>query len=115
MRKNRRKAEKRHGRAQMTNYGTNRGTRKRVIWVQNADSRLFESAYFILRPGAAELAQDEDMIAEADRIVAETRRKNFACGHKKKRVRTFGGGVIVGSAVSLLLSSAAAVLFFLCR
>lgn len=91
---------------------TNKGTKKRIIWVQNANSRFFESAYFILRPGAAEMAGEDDMILEAERIVSEAQRNNFSTGRKKRR-RPFLGGLLTGVGASSLLFAIASLIYLL--
>lgn len=58
-----------------------RGTQRQMIMVRTSKSRMFETAYFVLRTTANEDAGEGDMIAEANRIIAE------ACGTSGKRKR----------------------------
>ena len=48
-----------------------RGAEKRMIVVRTRDSRMFEEAYFVVRPEADRGVKDEtDMLWEANRILA---------------------------------------------
>lgn len=56
-----------------------RGCQKRVIFLKNTGSALFEEAYFVMRSdGTAGVKTEADMVSEAGRIIEE----NFG---KKKR------------------------------
>ena len=58
-----------------------RGYQKRVIYLKNTGSALFEEAYFVMRSEqVTERKSEADMVAEADRIIEE----NFG---KKKRIK----------------------------
>ena len=47
-----------------------RGAEKRMIVVRTRDSRLFEEAYFVVRPEAERMGREEsDMLLEANRIL----------------------------------------------
>lgn len=47
-----------------------RGAEKRMIVVRTRDSRMFEEAYFVVRPEADRAERDElDMLWEANRIL----------------------------------------------
>ena len=47
-----------------------RGAEKRMIVVRTRDSRLFEEAYFVVRPEAERAGrEDSDMLREANRIL----------------------------------------------
>lgn len=47
-----------------------RGAEKRMIVVRTKDSRLFEEAYFVVRPEAGNRTDDDlDMLWEANRIL----------------------------------------------
>ena len=47
-----------------------RGAEKRMIVVRTRDSRMFEEAYFVVRPEADRDGRDEpDMLREANRIL----------------------------------------------
>ena len=48
-----------------------KGCEKRVVWLRNTESDLFDQAYFILSESAYERKQSEgDVVAEAKRIIA---------------------------------------------
>ena len=50
-----------------------RGAEKRMIVVRTRDSRLFEEAYFVVRPEAEARERDDmDMLWEANRILDNT-------------------------------------------
>ena len=85
-----------------------RGYQRRVIFLKNTGSALFEEAYFVMRSlEMAEGRSEADMVAEADRIIEE----NF--GKRKRRLnkpRLFGPVVsFVGGAVLTLII---ALIFF---
>ena len=48
-----------------------RGYQKRVIFVKNTGSRLFDEAYFVLSERESEKEKKADIIAEANRIIEE--------------------------------------------
>lgn len=51
-----------------------RGSEKKIIYVRDTGSKLFEEAYFVLRRGVsaeADPMSEEDMVREASRIVEE--------------------------------------------
>ena len=51
-----------------------RGAEKRMIVVRTRDSRMFEEAYFVVRPEADRDGRDEpDMLWEANRILESSR------------------------------------------
>lgn len=50
-----------------------KGCEKRVVWLRNTESELFEQAYFILSDAAYEKKKTEgDVVSEAKRIIAQT-------------------------------------------
>ena len=70
-----------------------RGCQKRVIFLKNTGSALFEEAYFVMRKEEkTERRSEADMVAEADRIIEE----NFG---KKKRIK-FGPLTLLTSFLS---------------
>ena len=78
-----------------------RGCQKQMIVLQTPESRLFESAFLVLRRDIAEAGQD-DMIAEANRIIGNGT-------HAKRRRRAlrawvpFLTGVFLGVGVFALI------------
>ena len=90
-----------------------RGYQKRIIFLRNTDSRLFDEAYFILRENTERRATKADMISEANRILSENLRENEPEVCKKARhglragVRAaiaFISGALTGAGAMLLLS-----------
>lgn len=60
-----------------------RGYQKRVIFVKNTGSRIFDEAYFVLSEREPDKKEKIDMIAEANRIIEENE------GLGKRRARGF--------------------------
>ncbi len=73
--------------------------------MKNKDSRLFEEAFFVLREECGEVGED-DMLAEADRILQENLITGRDARGEKKRER---GRVVLAFFTGLFLS---AVCFF---
>ena len=49
-----------------------KGCEKRVVWLRNTESEIFEQAYFILSESAYEKKKsDGDIVAEAKRIIGQ--------------------------------------------
>lgn len=65
-----------------------RGSEKRVIFVRDTGSQLFEEAYFIVRRGAGAPPSANDMVTEAQRIVSE------ASGYPVRRTRNGNGRLL---------------------
>ena len=80
-----------------------RGCQKQMIVLQTPESRLFESAFFVLRREMGAVEQD-DMIAEANRIVGSgySLRKRGRCA-ALKRVGPFLTGVLFGAGAFALI------------
>ena len=82
-----------------------RGYQKRVVFVRNPNSRLFDEAYFVLRDGESASVPNGDMVAEATRII-EQELALSASGDKQKthRRRRFliGCGLFMFGALSAL-------------
>jgi hypothetical protein len=57
---------------------------KRILVLKTADSRYFEEAHLILKENPAEQAEDDSMVAEANRILQNAR--NLRIYPKKRRV-----------------------------
>lgn len=50
-----------------------KGCEKRVVWLRNTESEVFDQAYFILSESAYEKKHSEtDIVAEAKRIIARS-------------------------------------------
>ena len=83
-----------------------RGYQKKVVFLKNTGSSLFEEAYFVIRGDVlTENPSTEDMVDEASRIIEE----NF---EKKKRIskKTLGLYVLI-FLLGAFISSIAAILF----
>lgn len=81
-----------------------KGIQKRIIIIRTEKDSNFESAFFILRPDRSPESNDDSMLLEAQRIIAESER---AKSKKKqpKRAKAFAValitlilGIICGSA-----------------
>lgn len=46
-----------------------RGYQKKVVYVRNPESRIFDEAYFVLREGSDPCVSSRDMVEEATRII----------------------------------------------
>ncbi len=82
-----------------------KGYKRKVIVVKDTGSRLFDSAYFIVREGADE-GGIKDMVEEASRIINEKTAEN-ACPNSYKRFFSFSLGAafcsVIFAAMVLLL------------
>ena len=56
-----------------------RGCQKRVIYMKNTGSEVFDEAYFVVKDGYSHTSAEVDFLKEANRIVEEN-----SCGVKKK-------------------------------
>lgn len=48
-----------------------KGCQKKIIMVKDANSRYFESAYFVIKSDLPPSAREDDMLAEAHRLIAD--------------------------------------------
>jgi hypothetical protein len=84
-----------------------KGYQRRVVFLKNTGSPLFEEALFIMRSdGAAEEKSDADMASEADRIIKET----FIKGKRKRKIKHFS--LIISFASGALLTLIIALICF---
>lgn len=83
-----------------------KGYKRKVVVVKDTGSRLFDSAYFVVREDAAE-SGIKDMVEEASRIINEKTAEN-ACPSAYKRFFAFSLGAafcsVLFAAMVLLLS-----------
>ena len=97
-----------------------RGCQKRIYYIKNPESKIFDEAYFVLRKNAdttaytSKPASLEEMEIEAMRIFCDTdNTSNENCIiNKKKRfdkVRAFAAGALISS---LLIGAITAVVYF---
>ena len=87
-----------------------RGYQKKVIFLKNTGSHLFDEAYFVVSPNGA-AAKKDDMVIEANRIIEES------IGAKDKEKKAFAPGFLypflIGAATSFLVLSAVLFIFTL--
>jgi len=87
-----------------------RGSERRVIFIRDTKSRIFEEAYFILRRGVGDSVQSispDDMVREAQRIVDENAHYSARRTRLSPRVRSF----LAGAASAGALMAGCALLF----
>lgn len=92
-----------------------RGSEKRVIFVRDTGSRIFEEAYFIVRRGISENGQSlsaEDMVREAQRIVQESG-CSYPVSARRRRIRGKMLSFLAGAASAGAVIGGGAVLFAL--
>ena len=82
-----------------------RGSEKKIIYVRDTGSKLFEEAYFVLKRGVSDgsAGAEEDMVREASRIVEEGS-FNYPMTARRARHRR---------ALTLFLAGAATAMAFL--
>ena len=84
-----------------------RGYQKRVVYLKNTGSRLFEEAYFVIKSDnrdkrKKEITDDEDFIEEVNRIIEENLEYSAFDERKNKnynRVFYFGLGFLISSMI----------------
>ena len=85
-----------------------RGYQKRVIYLKNVESSVFEEAYFVIKP---EIDKDSDFkkekpdfIKEANRIIEESvgKKKSKKIDVGFKEISIFVLGFIISSLISLI-------------
>lgn len=89
------------GREPSAYFGFMRGYQKRVIFLKNTGSELFEEAYFVVKDGMGEKRSHLDMVGEANRIIEEN--------YEKKKRFTFP----VNLALSFLAGALITLIFCL--
>ncbi len=89
-----------------------KGCSKRVVYLKNTDSSIFEEAYFVLgRAEVAVRASDRDMIREAERIVCESAGETACVRHGRRRGGFyFAMGSVSATALYLVIG----VIVYLC-
>ena len=84
-----------------------RGYQRRVIYLKNTGSKIFDEAYFVIKGEENGQKENIQMVDEANRIIEES----FGKGDKKKRKNRillsllFSLGVVAGILVCLLFVS----------
>ena len=83
-----------------------RGCQKRIVFLKNTGSHLFDEAYFILKSDGQEQKNDKnvtrDMVCEANRIIEE----NFELGKKRRipRVCLYAISFVFGALTALIIA-----------
>ena len=79
-----------------------RGTQKRVVYLKNTGSDMFEEAYFIIREKLSvdSSSFENELIKEASRIINEHSRKG--CGFVKRGIMTYAGAFVIGALISFI-------------
>lgn len=90
-----------------------RGYQKKVIFLKNTGSHLFDEAYFVMsREGEDAAIEQSDMVFEANRIIRESLNDNESrIGRERVREKRtflipFLIGALISAAVTLILYSA---------
>ena len=79
-----------------------RGSEKKIIYVKDTGSQIFEEAYFVIRRGLdSEDARpsENDMVREATRIVAQNG-ADYAYARRRRRLRTKILSFLAGAAAA---------------
>ena len=82
-----------------------RGSEKKIIYVRDTGSRIFEEAYFVIRRGICDeesRPSENDMVREAARIVAENGSVYPATARRSRRkakILSFLAGAAAASAL----------------
>ena len=89
-----------------------RGYQKKVIFLKNTGSHLFDEAYFIMsREGESAAIDQSDMVFEANRIIresiggSESRIRRERAGEKRTFLVPFFLGALISAAVTLIVYS----------
>lgn len=83
-----------------------RGCQKKIVFLKNTGSPIFDEAYFILKNDGYELKSDKnvtrDMVCEANRIIEE----NFGIGRKRRipRACLYVISFIFGALTALIIA-----------
>ena len=90
-----------------------KGCAKRVVYMKNTDSDMFEEAYFIIRAGQVRSdATEKEMVVEAERIIRES-----SCNGAGERRRVRGTLLYLMGALSatFFYTVLGVVIFYACR
>ena len=80
-----------------------KGCQRRVIVVRGEDENMFEYAYFVLKSGEKfDRVGEDDMIAEANRIIENSEGKKNKEKDKTMMIIPFSVGAALGSLAGLL-------------
>ena len=82
-----------------------KGCHKRIIFLKNTGSELFEEAYFIMKPRATEM-KESDVVSEATKIVNSFEEKRVLPTKRRGKARwliPFLSGTVLGSLLVLFI------------
>ncbi len=84
-----------------------KGIQKNMVWVRLPGSRHFEAAYFVMRTDPPPHAKENEMMKEANKILAESnvfRHKSSSAKRQLFRMRCFSFfcGACIGAAIVAL-------------
>ena len=88
-----------------------RGTQKKVVYIKNTGGAVFDEAFFLLKEERGSGFSGDDILREADRIIAE---RTVRGGHREEKRGIFLPAwlfFLFGMLFSVLVSSAAFLLF----
>lgn len=92
-----------------------KGCQKKVIFIKNTGSRIFDEAYFIVsREGEASAIEENSLIYEANRIIENSLDTGYEGYGKERRGKVLGFLIpfFIGALVSFSLIFLSTVLFF---
>ncbi len=84
-----------------------RGYQKKVIFLKDTGSHLFDEAYFVVsRRGEQARIEQSDMVYEANRIIRESLldRESRIKGKEKERFRRFFVPFFLGAIITLIIT-----------
>ena len=88
-----------------------RGCQKKIIYLKNTDSDVFDEAYFILSDNVPKASGECDMIKEANRILGECvsykEKRHILTSVKnifKDKISILFAGIIIGIVLVLLIT-----------
>ena len=79
-----------------------RGSEKKIIYVKDTGSKIFEEAYFVIRRGVDgedNRPSENDMVREATRIVAQNGAE-YPAARRRRRLRTKLLSFLAGAAAA---------------
>ena len=79
-----------------------RGSEKKIIYVKDTGSKIFEEAYFVIRRGVDgedSRPSENDMVREATRIVAQNGAE-YPAARRRRRLRTKLLSFLAGAAAA---------------
>ncbi len=81
-----------------------KGAKKQMIVIRTGDSRYFDEAYFVLRRNVSEKDAQNDILQEANRILADSTDMRSRRRSHHRRWLFFAVGILCGAAAALGLA-----------